>query len=59
VIHVGTAPDAPADRSVGSNRTWRIVALVAAFHVLIGLIGLLFFSTMGLAGNGVATCGGG
>ena len=35
------------------------MAIVAAFHVLIGLIGFVFFSTMGLASDGVGSCGGG
>lgn len=58
MIDVAAAPEAPADRSARAS-IWRIVAIVAAFHVLIGLIGFVFFSTMGLASDGVGSCGGG
>jgi hypothetical protein len=42
-----------------SSRIWRIVALVAAFHVLIGLIIFVFLTGIGLAGDGGPSCGGG
>jgi hypothetical protein len=59
LIHVGAVAEAPIDRPSGPSRIWRVVALVAAFHVLVGLIGFLFFSTMGLASDAVGSCGGG
>jgi hypothetical protein len=42
-----------------SSRIWRIVALVAAFHVLVGLLLFVFLSGIGLAGIGDPSCGGG
>jgi hypothetical protein len=59
MIHVGAAPKTPADRAGVSSRIWRIVALVAAFHVLVGLLLFVFFSGIGLAGIGDPSCGGG
>jgi hypothetical protein len=58
MIHVGPAPEAPADRTGQWNRVWTIVALVAAVHVFIGLMLFVFFSGIGLASSG-PSCGGG
>ena len=57
MIHAQMAPEVPALRPAWRARIWRIVALVAVVHVLVGVIGILFFTTMGLASSGVGSCG--
>lgn len=58
MIDTVTAPE-PTDVPAGPSRVWRIVAIVVAFQVLIVLAGIVFFSAMGLANDGVGGCGGG
>jgi hypothetical protein len=59
VIDAAAAAEMPASPPGRASSIWRIVAIVAAFHVAIGLIGFVFFSTMGLGSTGVGSCGGG
>jgi hypothetical protein len=59
VIEGATAPEATATVPAKTSRVWRIVGIVVAFQALIVLAGVLLFSAMGLANDGVGSCGGG
>jgi hypothetical protein len=60
VMDVAMAPELPVGPPPAKvSRFWRVVLMVAAFHVLIGLIGFVFFSTMAAANAGLGGCGGG
>ena len=50
---------APITPTKSASRIWRIVGLVVGFQALIVLAGVLLFSGMGLANEGVGSCGGG
>jgi hypothetical protein len=50
-----TAPEVPPR----TGRVWRTAALVVLSLVLVVLLGVVFFSALGLANEGVGSCGGG
>jgi len=53
------APEASVPEGAGAGRVWRTVLVVMAFQALIAVIGMVVFSAMGFANDGVGTCGGG
>jgi hypothetical protein len=59
VISEATAPEGAAAAPSGKSRLWLIVALVVTFQVLIVMGAVLLFSALGLANDGVGSCGGG
>jgi len=59
VIEATAAPEVPADGAAPTNRFWRIVLIVVSAQLAIIAVGLVLFSAMGLANDGVGTCGGG
>jgi hypothetical protein len=50
------APIAPIK---SASRVWRIVGLVVAFQFIAIVASVLVFSALGLANEGVGSCGGG
>ena len=59
VIDLATAPQAPGEVPDKGSRVWRIVAIVVALQLFIVFAGILLFAGMGLANEGVGSCGGG
>lgn len=57
MIDVAAPPEAPVPAD--GSRVWRIVAMIVAFQVVIVLAGIFLFSGIGLANEGVGSCGGG
>jgi hypothetical protein len=57
VITADDAAELPAPTK-SAARIWRIVALVVAFQALILVLGIVLFSALGLANDGVGGCGG-
>jgi hypothetical protein len=55
VIDAAAAPQPPAR----ADRVWRMVAVVVAAQAVIIAAGLLLFTVLGLANDGVGSCGGG
>ena len=58
MINEATAPETSLAVPAGKSRTWLIVAFVITFQVLIVLGAVLLFSALGLANDGVGSCGG-
>jgi hypothetical protein len=50
---------APAAVPARVSRVWRIVGMVVAFQILAIVAMVVLFSAMGLANDGVGSCGGG
>jgi hypothetical protein len=48
----------PIPPTKGASRVWRIVLIVVAAQLLIVALGMVFFTAMGLANDGVGGCGG-
>jgi hypothetical protein len=58
-MEAATTLEPAAGHPAGASRVWRVVALVAAAHVLVFLVAALLFSGIGLGNDALATCGGG
>ena len=58
MIDETTALETSVAIPAGKSRTWLIVAFVITFQVLIVLGTVLLFSALGLANDGVGSCGG-
>jgi len=58
VISEATAPESTAAAPSRKSRLWLIVAFVVTLQVLIVLGAVLLFSALGLANDGVGSCGG-
>jgi hypothetical protein len=56
---ITSEPAEEPGRTRSSADMWRIVGYVVGFQVLIVLIGAAVFSVVGLASDGVGSCGGG
>jgi type IV secretory pathway component VirB8 len=50
---------APIAPTKSASRIWRIVGLVVAFQFLVIIAVVVLFSGLGLANEGVGSCGGG
>jgi hypothetical protein len=50
---------APIAPTKSASRVWRIVGLVVAFQFIAIAASVLVFSALGLANDGVGSCGGG
>ena len=50
---------APIAPTKSTSRVWRIVGLVVAFQFLAIVATVVLFSALGLANDGVGSCGGG
>lgn len=49
----------PIAPTKSASRVWRIVGLVVAFQFIAIVASVLLFSALGLANEGVGSCGGG
>ena len=49
----------PIAPTKSASRIWRIVGLVVAFQFIVIIAVVLLFSGLGLANEGVGSCGGG
>jgi hypothetical protein len=58
-MEAATTREPAARNPAGASRAWRVVALVAAAHVLVFLVAALLFSGIGLGNDALVTCGGG
>ena len=56
---LATEPQAAAEVPARVSRVWRIVGMVVAFQIVAILGMVVLFSAMGLANDGVGSCGGG
>jgi len=54
-----TVPEAPAEASTWISRGWRIALIVVGFQVLSIFVAVALFSALGLANDGIGSCGGG
>jgi hypothetical protein len=59
VSDVVATVEPPADRPSRASHIWRIVAIAAAFYAVLMLAGVVLFAALGLANDGVGSCGGG
>jgi hypothetical protein len=56
---IATSPEAPAEIPAKASRVWRIVLLVVSVQLVLIAVGMILFTAMGLANDGIGSCGGG
>ena len=53
-----TVLESPAEGSTWISRGWRIAVIVVGFQVLSIFVAVALFSALGLANDGIGSCGG-
>jgi hypothetical protein len=56
---IASPPQAPAEQPAKASRVWRMVLIVVSVQLVLIAAGMILFTAMGLANDGVGSCGGG